>query len=266
MTLRTSLKYALGSISGTSPADGVTILVYHRIGGGTQDERDVSVASFQAQLEILRGSSIVSLDTALDGIDRGDRQHRVVISFDDGFVDVYEHAWPILRERRIPFTLFVATAFLGEEMHWPGSTARATGRGLNESQLRELAASDLCTIGNHTHSHVQPDRVTVSEIDRCSETLAAILGTTPRHFAYTWGVPVPRLEGALRKRFRSAATGNVGRNLPGCDYMKLRRVPVRGTDPLPFFRAKLRGRLMPERAYATLASTAKRIKGSLPGW
>ena len=31
----------------------------------------------------------------------------VVVTFDDGFESVYEHAWPVLREFRIPATIFV---------------------------------------------------------------------------------------------------------------------------------------------------------------
>jgi hypothetical protein len=40
--------------------------------------------------------------------------------------------------------------------------------------------------------------------------------------------------------------------------MRLRRVPVRRTDPLEFFQAKLTGQLLPERAYGALVTTAKK--------
>jgi peptidoglycan/xylan/chitin deacetylase (PgdA/CDA1 family) len=211
-------------------------------------------------MNVLADHLVSGLDDALDALDQGDLRHRVVLTFDDGFSDVYERAWPILADRAIPFTLFLASAYVGGEMTWSGSTARVPGRGLSAPQLEELAASGLCTIGNHTHSHVPPDRLTESEIDRCTDTIQTLLGVTPRHFAFPWGVPVPRLDGALRMRFRSAATGRVGRNMPGCNYWRLRRVPVRATDPPSFFRAKLHGKLLPERTYAVLTSTAKFIK------
>jgi hypothetical protein len=66
------------------------------------------------------------------------------------------------------------------------------------------------------------------------------------------------MEHELRARFTSAATGMLGRNLPGADPMRLRRVPVRRTDPIEFFRAKLTGNLWPERTYAAVVSVAKR--------
>ena len=50
----------------------------------------------------------------------------------------------------------------------------------------------------------------------------------------------------------------LGRNRLDADPLSLRRIPVRRSDPLPFFRAKLRGDLRAERAYARLVSLAKR--------
>ena len=259
MRLRYTIKQGLAAIGGKAPASGITVLIYHRVGGGSDDERDVPLRSFESQLGILSNYRIVSLDDALDGLDSGDRRHKVVITFDDGFGDVSEHAWPLLAARQMPFTLYLATAFIDGEMTWAGSTARGTGAGLTRSQLAKLAASPLCTIGNHTHTHARPELVDEAEIDRCSDVIESIAGSRPRHFAFTWGVAVPGLDEALRARFRSAATGVVGRNLPGCDYMRLRRIPVRSSDPPDFFAAKLRGNLFPERAYGALTRSAKRV-------
>jgi hypothetical protein len=118
--------------------------------------------------------------------------------------------------------------------------------------------SGLCTVGNHTHRHVRPEQLDVRELDACSDAVEARLGHRPAHFAYPWGIPVPAMEAQLRTRFRSAVTGRLGRNGPGTDPLHLRRVPVRRSDPPEFFRAKLTGRLGPERAYATVVATAKR--------
>jgi hypothetical protein len=61
----------------------------------------------------------------------------------------------------------------------------------------------------------------------------------------------------LGERFTTCATGAIARNLPGADPLRLARVPVRRTDPLSFFRAKLRGGLVPERLYERVVKTAK---------
>jgi peptidoglycan/xylan/chitin deacetylase (PgdA/CDA1 family) len=257
--LRTTLKRGLAVWDGASAARGATLLIYHRVGGGSSDERDLTGDSFVRQLELLAGHEVVSLDVAMRRLRLGDDSPCVVLTFDDGFADVYDHAWPLLRERGLPFTLYLATAFVGATMHWDGSTAKAAGPALTWRQIGQMHASGLCTVGNHTHTHARPEALTVAELDACSAAIESHLGARPRHFAYPWGIPVPALRPELAARFGTAATGRLGRNLPGCDPLQLRRVPVRRTDPPEFFRAKLTGRLRPERAYTAVVATAKRV-------
>lgn len=255
---RTAVKRALARFRSRRMAPGVTILTYHRVGGRSPDERDLNPADFATQVEILAGADVVRLDEAVRRLESGDRNPGIVLTFDDGFADIYDHAWPLLRERRLPFTLFLATRYVGGRMQWAGSTAKADGAALSWDQIKRFVDSGLCTMGNHTHSHVPPDKLTPDELDACSEVIEENLGLRPQHFAYPWGIPVTHLEDELRNRFRSVATGAVGRNFPGSDQMRLRRVPVRRTDPLEFFRAKLTGSLVPERTYGVLVSTAKK--------
>jgi peptidoglycan/xylan/chitin deacetylase (PgdA/CDA1 family) len=257
--IRTDVKRMLARTGSGRPAQGATLLIYHRVGGGAEDELDVRVADFEAQLDVLADHRVASLDEAMDATDAGDQAGRVVLTFDDGFADVYHNAWPLLREREMPFTVYVASKYVGGVMHWPGSTATdVAAPALTWTQLEEMVASGLCTIGNHTHSHVRPEQLDPQELDRCTGELRERLGVVPRHFAYTWGVPVPAMEAALRARFRSAATGRVGRHLPGEDPIRMARVPVRRTDPVEFFEAKLGRRLTAERLYGGIVATAKR--------
>ncbi len=257
------MKKALAALPDRRAA-GCALLIYHRVGGGSREELDVPLPDFRAQLDRLADHRVQALDEVVDrarddaGPKDADRPS-VVLTFDDGFRDVYDHAWPLLRERRLPFTVYLTTGYVGGAMRWAGSTAREQGApALTWDQLREMVASGLCTVGNHTHTHVRPERLSTDELDRCSELVERELGVTPRHFAYPWGVPVPRLQPELRARFRSAATGRLGRNHPDTDLLALRRVPVRRTDPLPFFTAKLERGLLAERAYATVVAGAKR--------
>jgi peptidoglycan/xylan/chitin deacetylase (PgdA/CDA1 family) len=257
--MRAHAKQLLAKYPAQSAATGMTMLIYHRVGGQTPDERDISVAQFSRQMRLLRGHRVLGLDDALDELAAGDTRPKVVITFDDGFADVHTTAWPLLHDNGLPFTLYLSTAYVGGQMHWEGSTAKAPGPALTWDQLGKLAESPLCTIGNHTHTHARPEHLSDDELDLCTKEIDARLGITPRHFAYTWGVSVPRMEQALRSRFRSAATGRLGRNTPSTDPMQLWRVPVRGSDPLSFFAAKLSGSLVPERTYDLMVRAAKRV-------
>lgn len=259
-TLRKHLKSALAFAERARLGEGATLLIYHRVGGGTTDELDLPVDSFVAQMDALAAHDVVSLDEALDCLDAGDVRPTVVLTFDDGFEDVHTNAWPVLRERELPFTLYLASAFVSAEMVWEGSTAKgAAGRGMSWEQLQEMVDSGLCTIGNHTHNHVPPDDLSVDELDACTAAIEEHLGISPKHFTYPWGITVPELEPQLRSRFRSVSTGELGRNQPETDRMRLARVPVRHTDPTSFFSAKLVGSLRPERIYAHMVRTAKRM-------
>lgn len=239
-------------------AQGATLLIYHRVGGGSPDERDIATGAFRQQMAELGRHRVLSLDGALDELDGGSSAASFVITFDDGFGDVYANAWPVLREHGLPFTLYLCSGLVGGTMKWEGSTASAPGSALDWDQIEEMAGSGLCTVANHTAHHVGPDELTEAELDDCSATISRRLGTPVRHFAFTWGIPVPRMDAALRERFRSAATGEVGRNLPDADRHRLHRVPVRGSDPMPFFRAKLAGSLRPERSYQRIVDLAKK--------
>lgn len=258
--MREQLKRVLGGLQRPARATGATLLIYHRVGGGTTDELDTGTSAFERQLDILSGHKVLSLDAALDRLDAGDTRPSVVLTFDDGFADIYRNVWPLLRERSVPFTIYLATAYMGRTLRWEGSTAKgASGLGLTWDQLAEMADSGLCTVGNHTHNHVRPEELTAAELDACSAEVEARLGVRPRHFTYPWGVVVPAAEPWLRERFRSASTAILGRNQPDIDRMRLRRVPVRRTDPDAFFAAKLVGNLFPERAYAQFVRTAKAL-------
>jgi peptidoglycan/xylan/chitin deacetylase (PgdA/CDA1 family) len=260
--LRRTLKIGLAAAARPAEmlgrgASGTTILIYHRVGGGTPDERDLPTLEFEVQVEELSRHRVVHLDAALDELEAGDDSPKVVITFDDGFEDVHRTAWPLLRAAGLPFTLYITTAYMDGTMHWPGSTSRHPGPALGWNQLEELAASGLATIGNHTHTHARPDDLSIEELDTCSEMLERRLGIVPQHYCFTWGVPVPAARQLLDERFRSAATGLVGRNVQGQDLLGLHRIPVRGTDPIGFFRAKLTAGLGPERAYERIVRVAK---------
>lgn len=261
MNGRTGLKRWLARVPDNASARGASILIYHRIGGDSGDEMDTPSGQFAEQLDALAGHDVLALDDALDRLERGDERPSIVLTFDDGFADVYANAWPLLRERDMPFTVYVAGGLIGGRMRWEGSIGSSQGApAVTWEELAEMQDSGLCTVGNHTFSHAPPDVVDETELDRCSDEIHARLGDPPRHFAWTWGVEVPALRPAIERRFRSAVTGSLGRNEPGHDPLCLARIPVRRTDPLPFFVAKLRGRLVAERTYARVVSIVKRSR------
>lgn len=65
-----------------------------------------------------RGLDLVSMDEVHRRLVERDFSRKfVAFTFDDGYVDNLEHAWPVLRRHEVPFALYIATSFpdrLGE--------------------------------------------------------------------------------------------------------------------------------------------------------
>lgn len=118
--LRAGMKLAEGR---DRNAGKVKILCYHRIVAdiaraeqGTEIGMVTSVETFRRQMEIVREHyEVLSLDEAAAAL-RGERttsRTAAVITFDDGYRDFYDLAWPVLRELGQPATVFLPTAFIG---------------------------------------------------------------------------------------------------------------------------------------------------------
>jgi peptidoglycan/xylan/chitin deacetylase (PgdA/CDA1 family) len=235
------------------PPRGVVVLIYHRVGGGTGLEFDLSVDVFAAQAEALAASRrVVALGDALewlrhpgDGRDTG--PDPVVVTFDDGTADFVEHALPILERHRLPVTLYAATAFIDEGRRFPGD-----GQPLSWRALADACTTGLVVVGSHTHEHrlldrLPPDQVD-DELDRSIELIGEHLGLPPVDFAYPKAVAgSPAADQAVRRRFRSAALGGARPNPPGAtDPYRLARSPIQRTDGMRLFQRKVRGGMAAE--------------------
>ncbi|HYR20904.1 MAG TPA: polysaccharide deacetylase family protein [Myxococcales bacterium] len=103
----------------------VLILSYHRVVGnyGLESERglptlNISRETFRRHLEVLCEShQVTRLDDALEVLAgrRAARRDLAVVTFDDGYRDVYENAFPVLREMKLPAVAYVPSAFIGTE-------------------------------------------------------------------------------------------------------------------------------------------------------
>ena len=248
------------------PADGVTVLIYHRVGGGSDSEVDLDVDAFRAQLEHLRdhhavidldtAAAMLSADAAGGGADLPERA--VVVTFDDGTDDFCDVVVPALVEFGIPATLYAATHFIdsGEPFPWGAPPASWAG-------LRDAAATGLVTIGSHTHTHALLDRADPAEIgaelDRSIELIGEHIGTAPAHFAYPKALPGSEAaEAEVRRRFTTAALARSRVNEPGkADLHRLWRTPIQRSDGQEFFVAKAGGGLRLEGELRELAARFK---------
>jgi peptidoglycan/xylan/chitin deacetylase (PgdA/CDA1 family) len=196
----------------TSPT--VPVLLYHSVsdqpGSGRFAPQVVPPAALQRDLEAIasHGKRGVPVHELLGSLDAGlPLEGLVGLSFDDGFLDFYEVALPILSRFGFRATLYVPTAFVGKSVSWaPGPDARRPT--MSWGHLRDCAAAGT-EIGSHGVSHVPLDVLAPSEamaeLTRSRQQLEDELGVPVQSLAYPHGYASPRLARRVRDAgYRSA--------------------------------------------------------------
>lgn len=137
-----------------------------------------------------QGYRFVSIDQAcniLAGKDKG--KPFICLTFDDGYQDNHDVAYPLLKQHGVPFAIYVTTGFIDNKlpMWWYPNEQL----GISIESLKALDADPLCTICAHTVSH--PKLNTLSreeqkkEIEQSLQDLESLLSHPIRHFSYPHG-------------------------------------------------------------------------------
>ena len=213
----------LAACLGSRHAEAFGILCYHRVTprspAAAEPTMNVTPAQFRRQMQglLARNFQPWPLRAVLESRRRGvPIPPRVfVVTFDDGYECVYRHAWPVLRELRIPATLFLTTAYLDRHGPFPfdremieSSTrvAPETWRPLATEQCREMLARGGIEIGCHTHTHADfrgRPRALFHDVLESLHVLRARFGIAEATFAFPYGqkrfgFSGPRLAAAVR--------------------------------------------------------------------
>lgn len=165
------------------------ILAYHSI--ASESPAAIPEASFRQQMDTLaRTYRVVPLAAFVTQVSQGETG-LATVTFDDGYRDCYERAFPVLQEMAFPFTVFLTTGFLQTgRCEW--ANAYSMLPPLNWRQVREMqryGADMQC----HTHEHRRWSEQSSAGIARDLKTSRRILedhlGTPVSAFAYPYGQP-----------------------------------------------------------------------------
>lgn len=220
--------------------EGPRILIYHRVGSRTGQQMEVSREDFIWQLNwLVSNREIVDLETAVRRWTEPGADQMVVLTFDDGYEDTYTTAFPLMRERGIPFTLYVAT-----DMIERGSAIGVYP--LSWGQIREMLDTGLLTLGAHTHTHRDLRAVeyadVLGELHVSNDIIEQRTGVTPRHFAYPWGYWAEHAHRAVAETYETAVLGApLWRS--DFDTHQIFRFPIQLSDGARWFQARLSGGL-----------------------
>lgn len=144
----------------------IPILIYHSINEPRRDHvwgvLSLPPAVFARQMEYLRraGLAPITLQEAYEGLQNPALlpPNPVVVTFDDGYLDNWLFAFPILEKYRIPATVFPPNAFIDRR---PGLRERrgiapgdpASYGFMSFDELRQMEASGLVRIESHSMTH-----------------------------------------------------------------------------------------------------------------
>jgi glycosyltransferase involved in cell wall biosynthesis/peptidoglycan/xylan/chitin deacetylase (PgdA/CDA1 family) len=225
---------------------GIPVLMYHAFTAtGERDRFVMSKRSFLLQMLLLKFLRYRVIGLAeLARLLREGRplpQRRAVITIDDGYRDVVEVAYPILRRLRIPATVFLVSERIGAENDWDDIGA-VSGRALLSLEEIERMRAGGVEFGAHTRTHRSlvaagddelPDQISGSRRD-----LEQLLGEQVPTLTFPYGHHDRRTAPASADAGYEAACTTVARAAQrGDDPLLIPRIEIGGSDsPLRFLR------------------------------
>ncbi|MCG6911267.1 MAG: polysaccharide deacetylase family protein [Deltaproteobacteria bacterium] len=207
------------------------VLMYHKFGEDRYPSTSVSLEQFHAHLEYLatNGFHVLPLEEIVTAYRNKSPLPDKCISFtvDDAYLSVYTQAFPRMKKRNWPFTVFVSS----------DAVDKGYRSYMTWDQMREMRKNGV-SFANHTASHdylvrrkqgesaqAHIDRVR-NDIEHCQRRLLEELGDAPMLFAYPYGeynTEIARLVESMGFTAFGQHSGAVG---PFCNPATLPRFPV----------------------------------------
>ena len=167
-------------------APPVSVLMYHQVGEFDSPKAHragyCQVRRFRSQMRYLKrfGYRVLGLEEALAGLfgDAPLPTRGVVITFDDGYQNFRDYAWPVLAELGFPATVYLVSSLVGDRSRWLAQQGRDAPM-MDSATVRELRR-DGVLFGSHSVSHPRLSRLPAvavrEEVMRSKSMLEDLLG------------------------------------------------------------------------------------------
>jgi len=221
-----------------------SILMYHSVGYNKMPF-NVLPKDFEKQMNYLfkKKYNVVSLKKLVEYIkNRNIPEKTIVLTFDDGYEDNYQFAFPVLKKYKFPATIFLTTGFIGKNSSW----TRFPLPMLKIEQIIEMHKSLLIDFEPHTWSHLKLHKLSPSEIleeiKKSKEFIESSLNKKCLFFAYPYGKFTFKIREILKKEgFLAAVTVKEGMVSLDDDLFLLKRNYIDSSVGFFEFKGKLDG-------------------------
>lgn len=179
LKLGIALIYASGLVF--RKKETLIVLCYHEVTAKQKQD-------FLKQLEILKNKTQTVFANA-PFLEKTTLQ-RVAVTFDDGFANLLENAFPAMKEKNIPATIFIPSACLGKEPSWLKNTKHENEYEMLISEQQLKAISEQVLIGSHSFSHADltDEKVDVkNELTQSKQHLENLLNKEITLLAFPYG-------------------------------------------------------------------------------
>ncbi len=220
---------------------GVPVLIYHKVGqlppGVIRKGLYVSPALLARQLGELRAAGFSTVPIGESRAHETNAGRKIVLTFDDGFQNVLEHALAPLAEAGFQAMQFLVPGMLGGWNAWDLPQGEAREKLMDAAQVREWLAAGH-RIGAHTMTHPDlaklPAAEAREEIFASKKSLEDTFGVAVEDFCYPYGACNEAVRGMVEEAgFKTACMTRQGVNFPSTDPFKIVRYTARHPSPRP---------------------------------
>ena len=243
-------KYKRNKVSWKSPR----ILMYHmvreHIPNAKFNKLRVKPAEFEKQILWMKEQGFHFI--TMQELQKNWGKHlekTVAITFDDGYLDNLENAYPILEKYQAKATIYVVVdrhdrdwSTYKKAHHNSGELAREAK--LDDEQVQFLSNSGIIEIGSHTMTHANlsklDDAECLAELTQSKQQLENLTVKLVTSFAYPFGIYSQRdVEIAKQAGYSNAVTTKEGIDGLDPDFMQLQRIKISGKDSIRTIKRRL---------------------------
>jgi peptidoglycan/xylan/chitin deacetylase (PgdA/CDA1 family) len=239
---------------------GLPALMYHKIGDSPKESKLaklwVATADFRRQMDYLKSRGHTTMTfSELKAADEGKNPmppKPLLITFDDGYANNYELAYPILRELGMKGNIFLVYETMERHNAWHNPSTEPWMAMLTWAQIVEMQNSRVIEFGSHTMRHRNLTQIPLEdarwELEESKRRLEDTLGREVLGLAYPYGAGayVPKIRHAARQagyRYDFGIRQGISPLPWNPESGPLKRLLIRGDDTMLDFHINMtRGR------------------------